>query len=165
MGDFVKYRRYRIYIQLFTTHFFTNFYFRDAPKDYLSLDSLFLFNNLDSMRKLNSLNCYNRSDESYVSVTAFLRQNFPRLNINHFDLTIATPKQFFEPDLGFWDIEAKKISYLGNSAKAPNYCFPRRYEMLTKLLDIEERIEQSAVNLEQFRLENNSDNEDIPDLS
>ena len=131
----------------------------------MSLDSLFLFNNLDSMPKLNSLNCYNRSDESYVSVTAFLRQNFPHLNINHFDLTIATPKQIFDPDLGFWDIDAKKISYLGNSAKAPNYCFPRRYEMLTKLLDIEERIEQSAVNLEQFRLEDYSDNEDIPDLS
>ena len=126
---------------------------------------MFLFNNLDSMPKLNSLNCYNRSDESYVSVTAFLRQNFPHLNINHFDLTIATPKQIFDPDLGFWDIDAKKISYLGNSTKAPNYCFPRRYEMLTKLLDIEERIEQSAVNLEQFRLEDYSDNEDIPDLS
>ena len=54
---------------------------------------------------------------------------------------------------------------MGNSTKAPNYCFPRRYEMLTKLLDIEERIEQSAVNLEQFRLEDYSDNEDIPDLS
>ena len=116
------------------------------------------------MPKLNSLNCYNRSDESYVSVTAFLRQNFPRLNINHFDLTIATPKQFFEPDLGFWDIEAKKISYLGNSAKTPNYCFPRRYEMLTKLLDIEDRIEQSAVLLKQSCLENNSDNNEIPDL-
>jgi len=49
--------------------------------------------------------------------------------------------------------------------KAPNYCFPRRYEMLTKLLDIEDRIEQSAVNIEQFRLEDYSDNEDIPDLS
>ena len=153
------------YIQLFTAHFFTNFYFRDAPKDYLSLDSLFLFNNIDSMSKLNSLNCYNRSDESYVSVTAFLRQNFPHLNINHFDLTIATPKQFFEPDLGFWDIEAKKISYVGNSAKAPNSCFPRRYEMLTKLLDIEDRIEQSAVNIEQFRLEDISDNDSDSDNS
>ena len=159
MGGFVKYRIDTI----FHSSFFINFYFRDAPKDYLSLDSLFLFNNIDSMSKLNSLNCYNRSDESYVSVTAFLRQNFPHLNINHFDLTIATPKQFFEPDLGFWDIEAKKISYLSNSAKAPNYCFPRRYEMLTKLLDIEDRIEQSAVNIEQFRLEEISDNESDSD--
>ena len=54
---------------------------------------------------------------------------------------------------------------MGNSAKAPNYCFPRRYEMLTKLLDTEDKIEQSAVCLEQFRLEDNSDNNDIPDLS
>ena len=54
---------------------------------------------------------------------------------------------------------------MGNSAKLPYLCFPCRYEIVTKLLDIEDRIDKSAVNIEQFRLEDYSDNEDIPDLS
>jgi len=37
------------------------------------------------------------------------------------------------------------------------------YEMLTKLLDVEDKIEQSSVNIEQFRLEDISDNDDIPE--
>ena len=77
----------------------------------LSLNPLFLVNNINSMSKLKILNCYSRSDESYVSVIAILRHNFPHLNINHFDLTIATPENVFESDYGFWDIEAKKASY------------------------------------------------------
>jgi hypothetical protein len=64
-----------------------------------------------------------------------------------------------ELNLGIWDIEAMKISYLSNSAKPPYLCFLRRYEILTKLLVIEDRIEQSTVLLEQYSLENNSDND------
>ena len=38
------------------------------------------------------------------------------------------------------------------------------YEIVNKLLDIEDRIEQSAVLLEQSSLEDNSDKDEIPDL-
>jgi hypothetical protein len=53
---------------------------------------------------------------------------------------------------------------MGNSAKALYLCFPRRYEIITKLLDMKDRIEQSAVYLEQSSPEDNSDNDEIPDL-
>lgn len=53
---------------------------------------------------------------------------------------------------------------MGNSAKPPYLCLPRLYEINSKLLDIEDRIEQSAVLLEQSSLEDNSDNDEIPDL-
>ena len=53
---------------------------------------------------------------------------------------------------------------MGNIAKPPYLCFPRRYEINSKLLDVEDRIKQSAVLLEQSSLENNSDNNEIPDL-
>lgn len=53
---------------------------------------------------------------------------------------------------------------MGNSAKALYLCFPRRYEIITKLLDMKDRIEQSAVHLEQSSPEDNSDNDEIPDL-
>ena len=53
---------------------------------------------------------------------------------------------------------------MGNSAKPPYLCFPLCYEIITKLLDIEDRIEQSAVLIEQSSLEDNSDNDEIPDL-
>ena len=53
---------------------------------------------------------------------------------------------------------------MGNSAKPPYLCFPPHCEIISKLLDIEDRIEQSAVLIEQSSLENDSDNDEIPDL-
>lgn len=53
---------------------------------------------------------------------------------------------------------------MGNIAKPPYLCFPCRYEINSKLLDIKDRIEQSAALLEQSSLEDNSANDEIPDL-
>ena len=47
---------------------------------------------------------------------------------------------------------------MGNSAKA------RLYEIITKLFDMKDRIEQSAVLLEQSSLEDNSENDGISEF-
>ena len=80
------------------------------------------------------------------------------MNISYFPI-----KWNCELNLGIWDIEAKKISYLGKYRKG-SISFLRHYEIITKLLDIEDRIEQSAVLIEQSSLEDNNDNDEIHDL-
>ena len=42
-----------------------------------------------------------------------MKQQHPGLRINQKIPKIATPKQSFDPDFGFWDINIGKVSYLG----------------------------------------------------
>ena len=72
-------------------------------------NDLFAGNMLKSMPNLKVYNC----DSAYLQEDTLLEHRFPGLKINQGGLKIATPEQSFNPDLGFWDIEASKVSYLG----------------------------------------------------
>ena len=64
---------------------------------------------LSTMKNLKVFNCTSLKKD----FVAQLKQKHPGLSINQKDLKIATPEQSLNPDFGFWDIEAAKVSYLG----------------------------------------------------
>ena len=84
------------------------------------------------------------------------------MRLAEFSIKLRKKHSPFEPDFGFWVVQAKKIFYFGNSEKPSYLCFQRHYEIVTKLLDIEDSIEQSALNLESIA---ENDNDEISDLN
>ena len=64
---------------------------------------------LSTMKNLKVFNCTSLKKD----FVAQLKQKHPGLSINQKDLKIATPEQSLNPDFGFWDIQAAKVSYLG----------------------------------------------------
>ena len=61
-----------------------------------------------------NLKVYNCDSDFLQDDTLFkMKQQHPGLRINQKIPKIATPKQSFDPDFGFWDIKIGKVSYLG----------------------------------------------------